>query len=96
MSSLLPKKTGNMEYVIEPNSENGMNVPVRILASEGLLQKMLSDRTVRQAANVASMPGIVGHCTVLPDGHEGYGFPVGRCGRNGCRGGDDQPRRRGL
>ncbi len=77
MSSLLPKKTGNMEYVIEPNSENGMNVPVRILASEGLLQKMLSDRTVRQAANVASMPGIVGHCTVLPDGHEGYGFPVG-------------------
>ena len=23
------------------------------------------------------MPGIVGHCTVLPDGHEGYGFPVG-------------------
>ena len=54
-----------------------MNVPVRILANSTLLQKMLSDRTIKQATNVASMPGIVGHCTVLPDGHEGYGFPVG-------------------
>ena len=30
-----------------------------------------------QARNVASIPGIVGHSVVLPDGHEGYGFPVG-------------------
>ena len=72
-----PKKVNNLEYVIEPNKENMMNVPVRILANSTLLQKMLSDRTIKQATNVASMPGIVGHCTVLPDGHEGYGFPVG-------------------
>jgi tRNA-splicing ligase RtcB len=54
-----------------------MKVPVRIYADEPLLQKMLSDRTIMQARNVASIPGIVSHSVVLPDGHEGYGFPVG-------------------
>jgi len=38
---------------------------------------MLTDRTIMQAKNVATIPGIVGHSVVLPDGHEGYGFPVG-------------------
>ena len=66
-----------MEYVIEPTPENKMNVPVRIFADESLIQKMLTDRTIWQATNVATMPGIVGHAVVLPDGHEGYGFPVG-------------------
>ena len=66
-----------MQYVIEPTAENGMNVPVRIFADDGLVQKMQTDRTLWQATNVASMPGIVGHVVVLPDGHEGYGFPVG-------------------
>lgn len=77
MSSLIPKKVSKLEYVIEPNSSNKMRVPVRIFADEKLLAKMLTDRTIWQASNVASMPGIVGHCVVLPDGHEGYGFPVG-------------------
>ena len=66
-----------MEYLIEPDKSKGMNVPVRIFADENLIQKMLTDRTLWQATNVASMPGIVGHAVVLPDGHEGYGFPVG-------------------
>ncbi len=77
MSTIIPKKVGDMEYIIEPDSTNEMNVPVRIFANESLIQKMLSDRTIWQASNVASMPGIVGHVAVLPDGHEGYGFPVG-------------------
>ncbi|RNJ76319.1 MAG: RtcB family protein [Nitrosopumilus sp. H13] len=54
-----------------------MKVPVRIYADEPLLQKMLTDRTIMQARNVASIPGTVGYSVVLPDGHEGYGFPVG-------------------
>lgn len=77
MSEITPKKVREMEYVIEPNSSNGMNVPVKIFADEGLIKKMLTDRTIWQATNVASMPGIVEHMAVLPDGHEGYGFPVG-------------------
>lgn len=77
MSAPAPKKVGEMEHVIEPTPENGMRVPVRILADGELLAKMMRDRTILQATNVAAMPGIVGSCVVLPDGHEGYGFPVG-------------------
>ncbi|QLH03430.1 RNA-splicing ligase RtcB [Nitrosopumilus cobalaminigenes] len=77
MSSTNPRKIGENQYQIDADSNLGMKVPVRIYADESLMQKMLSDRTIMQARNVASIPGIVGHSVVLPDGHEGYGFPVG-------------------
>ena len=77
MSSNMPKKIGENQYQIDADPNLGMNVPVKIYADEPLLQKMLSDRTIMQARNVASIPGIVSHSVVLPDGHEGYGFPVG-------------------
>ena len=77
MSSITPKKIDENQYMIEADSNLGMKVPVKIYANEQLLQKMLTDRTIMQARNVASIPGIVSHGVVLPDGHEGYGFPVG-------------------
>lgn len=77
MEKITPKKVSETEYMVEPTSENKMNVPVRIFANNTLIQKMQTDRTIWQATNVASIPGIVGHVVVLPDGHEGYGFPVG-------------------
>jgi tRNA-splicing ligase RtcB len=77
MSANTPKKIGEYQYQIDADSNLGMKVPVRIYADESLLQKMLSDRTIMQARNVSCIPGIVGHSIVLPDGHEGYGFPVG-------------------
>ena len=77
MSSSMPKKIGENQYQIDADPNLGMKVPVKIYADEPLLQKMLSDRTIMQARNVASIPGIVSHSVVLPDGHEGYGFPVG-------------------
>ena len=77
MSFSSPRKIGENQYQIDADSNLGMKVPVRIYADEPLMQKMLSDRTIMQARNVASIPGIVGHSVVLPDGHEGYGFPVG-------------------
>ncbi len=77
MSASTPKKIGENQYQIDADSNLGMKVPVRIYADEPLLQKMLSDRTIMQARNVSSIPGIVSHSVVLPDGHEGYGFPVG-------------------
>ena len=77
MSANTPKKIGEYQYQIDADSNLGMKVPVRIYADEPLLQKMLSDRTIMQARNVSCIPGIVGQSIVLPDGHEGYGFPVG-------------------
>jgi tRNA-splicing ligase RtcB len=71
------KKVNDFEYRIDPEQGKAMKVPVTIYADELLISKMVTDRTVDQAANVATLPGIKKHVVVLPDGHEGYGFPVG-------------------
>ncbi|WP_373019230.1 RtcB family protein, partial [Muriicola sp.] len=54
-----------------------MRVPARVLASEPLLDAIMEDRSLVQLVNVASLPGIVGASLVMPDVHEGYGFPIG-------------------
>ncbi|MCW1300927.1 MAG: RtcB family protein [Candidatus Parvarchaeota archaeon] len=54
-----------------------MRVPALIIASPKLLEKMKQDRTLIQAAGVACLPGIYKYSITLPDGHEGYGFPIG-------------------
>lgn len=77
MSSLIPKKIGNMTYKIEKDEALGMKVPIIIFADDQLLEKMMNDRTIKQAVNVSTIPGILQNVVVLPDGHEGYGFPVG-------------------
>ena len=50
-----------------------MHSPLRLFAMSSFVK---TDRTAMQATNVATIPGTVGHVAVLPDGHEGYGFPV--------------------
>ena len=54
-----------------------MRVPARILASEPLLDAIMEDRSLIQLVQVASLPGIQGASLVMPDVHEGYGFPIG-------------------
>ncbi len=70
-------KVNNFEFRIETDRSRGMNVPVTIYANDDLISKMVTDRTIHQATNVATLPGAKKHVVVLPDGHEGYGFPVG-------------------
>jgi tRNA-splicing ligase RtcB len=53
-----------------------MRVPVILYASEALVREM-DDKVREQASNVASLPGIVQACHVMPDAHWGYGFPIG-------------------
>jgi len=55
----------------------GMRVPGLVIADEELLEKMKTDRTLEQCVNVAHLPGIYKYAITLPDGHEGYGFPIG-------------------
>ena len=74
----LPKIRRVSEYIweIDKSERSDMRVPVRILASERLLREM--DETVfHQAMNVATLPGIQKYSFVMPDGHSGYGFPIG-------------------
>jgi len=69
------KQISDVEWEIP--REGKMNVPTRVFASVKMLQKMQQDRTLEQGRNVACLPGIYKYAIVLPDGHEGYGFPIG-------------------
>ena len=60
-----------------PKHKSGMRVPGMVFANESLLEKMQTDRTLWQCSNVAHLPGIYKYAVTLPDGHEGYGFPIG-------------------
>jgi tRNA-splicing ligase RtcB len=53
-----------------------MRVPARIYGTERLIAEM--DAAVYdQITNVATLPGIVKYALCMPDGHFGYGFPIG-------------------
>lgn len=60
-----------------PKYKPGMKVTGLVLANRELLDKMQTDRTLQQCVNVAHLPGIYKYSITLPDGHEGYGFPIG-------------------
>ena len=60
-----------------PRYKQGMLVPGLIFANDSLMEKMRTDRTLEQCANVTHLPGIYKNAITLPDGHEGYGFPIG-------------------
>ncbi|MGB9577188.1 MAG: RNA-splicing ligase RtcB, partial [Candidatus Norongarragalinales archaeon] len=53
------------EVVWELPREGGMRVPVRVYAMDHMLAKMAEDRTLQQAKNVATLPGILGASMVM-------------------------------
>src|SRR5947208_14285876 len=65
------------DCVWEIPRQGGMRVPGRIYASEKLIEEVRDDPALAQLANVAHLPGIVGHALAMPDIHWGYGFPIG-------------------
>ncbi len=70
-------KISNYEWELGKDFRNDMRVPVRFFASESLLQAAMQDNSVEQAVNAATLPGVVGTVAVMPDVHQGYGFPIG-------------------
>ncbi|HID06536.1 MAG TPA: RtcB family protein, partial [Armatimonadetes bacterium] len=48
-----------------------------LYASEKMLEQIRKDMSLEQLANVACLPGIMGHSLAMPDIHWGYGFPIG-------------------
>lgn len=60
---------------VEPH--DAMRVPGVLFASEALLPDVVSDQSLKQVENVATLPGIVDASYAMPDVHWGYGFPIG-------------------
>lgn len=71
------KKIGPYEWELPKAYRHDMRVAVRLFASERLLELALDDLSLEQAVNVAALPGLVGPVLVMPDVHQGYGFPIG-------------------
>jgi tRNA-splicing ligase RtcB len=63
-------------WEIPPSEKEGMLVPARIYASEQLFSQ-LDEAVFEQITNVATLPGITQYALCMPDGHSGYGFPIG-------------------
>jgi intein/homing endonuclease len=70
------KRVGNVVWEIPLGYRKDMRVPVRIYATEKLLKEM-DEMVYHQALNVSTLPGILKYSYVMPDGHSGYGFPIG-------------------
>ena len=65
------------EWEIPATYRSDMRVPVRIFATRKLLEAAFVDKSLEQAVNAATLPGLVGRVVVMPDMHQGYGFPIG-------------------
>jgi len=65
------------DYVWEIPQSGDMRVPARVLASERLLEEIKQDKTLQQLQNTTHLPGARKYSICMPDGHQGYGFPVG-------------------
>ena len=70
------RRAGSACYEVPVGFRPGMRVPVRVFGSEKLVRDM-DDQVFVQAANVATLPGIVVASLCMPDAHWGYGFPIG-------------------
>ena len=71
------KRVDQNTWIIDRGFKGCMRVPAIIYADDLLIEKMKSDLTLVQAANVACLQGIQKYSIVMPDGHQGYGFPIG-------------------
>ncbi|MBP1623504.1 MAG: hypothetical protein H6Q07_1524, partial [Acidobacteria bacterium] len=63
-------------WEIPASYKPGMRVPARIFATDKLIGEMDAG-VFDQVTNVATLPGIIHYAYCMPDGHWGYGFPIG-------------------
>jgi len=71
------KRISDYEWEIPQTFRPDMRVPVRLFATRRMLEDVMKDKSLEQAVNAATLPGLVGHVIVMPDMHQGYGFPIG-------------------
>src|SRR5512136_1876508 len=71
------RKISDYEWEIPQETRGDMRVPVRLFPTRELLEAAFDDKSIEQAMNAATLPGLVGKVIVMPDMHQGYGFPIG-------------------
>lgn len=85
------EQTGPVQWRVKPGFVPNMRVDARIYVNEAMRELLFEELehfcqqkgvggflpAVKQAANVAALPGIVRRSIALPDVHSGYGFAIG-------------------
>jgi len=71
------KRIDDYRWEIPQDYKSGMRVPGLVYAGGAMLDTIREEQSLEQVANVAFLPGIVGHSMAMPDIHWGYGFPIG-------------------
>lgn len=71
------RKVSDYEWEIPRSYRADMRAPVRVFATQRLLEEVLNDLSMDQAVNATTLPGVVSPVVVMPDMHQGYGFPIG-------------------
>ena len=69
-------KVSDTAWELPRSYKPGMKVPARIIGTERLMDAM-DPGVFDQVTNVACLPGILKYAYCMPDGHWGYGFPIG-------------------
>jgi tRNA-splicing ligase RtcB (3'-phosphate/5'-hydroxy nucleic acid ligase) len=70
------RKISDIVWELPESYKEGMRVPARIIGTEKLVREM-DEAVYQQISNVATLPGITSYALCMPDGHSGYGFPIG-------------------
>src|SRR4030095_5223404 len=70
------RKVSDTVWELPATYKEGMRVPARIVATEKLVREM-DEAVYQQISNVATLPGIARYAFCMPDGHSGYGVPLG-------------------
>lgn len=70
------QRVSDVVWDVPASFKEGMRVPARIVASKPIVDQM-DLQVFDQVTNVATLPGIINHAYCMPDGHSGYGFPIG-------------------
>lgn len=63
-------------WELAPSFKQGMHVPARLYGTRKLVDAF-DEGVFEQVTNVATLPGILKYSYCMPDGHWGYGFPIG-------------------
>ncbi|MEE8419715.1 MAG: RtcB family protein [Dehalococcoidales bacterium] len=71
------KRIDDYRWEIPVSYKDGMRVPGLVFTSQAMLERGWEEQVFQQVANVAFLPGIVGHSLAMPDIHWGYGFAIG-------------------
>lgn len=71
------RQISDYEWEIPQSYRHDMRASVRIFATRRLLEQIANDQSLEQAVNAATLPGVVSPVVVMPDMHQGYGFPIG-------------------